>query len=359
MDCGVCAGSKPRGFCGACVRERWLQHAWLDGVVRAGSSRQEKHTPEGQQTHEVYEWQARRLQARRQRVAQLRTLIGQRQDQIAAARQLRDTLQQQQQECRDRLAEDKDGLAEGKDRLAKDKDGLAEGRDRRRARWQRAQAQVRADRRVLAQALGGVAGLRLQGGAALDERLFGLPWPQRADWAKYPAAYIEACVGHAVHVFSVLAHYLHARLPFYAAKRGGRLYMRAAWRRADAPAAELAVSPRARFVVALGMLFCAIAELCRAQGVAAPEPADVVGNMRRAVCALAEPPPAATPPPLDVYAAVVEAMRLYADAARPAAALALREAVHAELRRLHLCDDAVDAADRDDASSDDENWAII
>ncbi|KAI9504276.1 hypothetical protein BX070DRAFT_182448, partial [Coemansia spiralis] len=85
----------------------------------------------------------------------------------------------------------------------------------------------------------------------------------------YPNDYINACVGHCIHIFSVLSHYLHTKLPFHISKRGANLYIRPNWRQVDAGEAELNIkdSNHASFIVGLSMLFFDIAYLCHRQGV--------------------------------------------------------------------------------------------
>ncbi|KAJ2011769.1 hypothetical protein GGI06_004399 [Coemansia sp. S85] len=194
------------------------------------------------------------------------------------------------------------------------------------------------------------------------KRLFGLPWPGHEDWAKYPNDYINACVGHCIHIFSVLAHYLHLDLPFHISKRGSSLYIRANWRDVDVGEAALSIgdSNTASFVVGLSMLFFDIAYLCHRQGVrvVAERITDAVDNMRQAVLSLAERENEIrqrAPLELELYSVVQEVMKMYEHAGRKESeASLLRQQVHDVLRRLHLCDDAVDSIDYDD-----ENWALV
>ncbi|KAJ2827617.1 hypothetical protein IWW50_001803 [Coemansia erecta] len=349
MKCGVCKGGIARGYCGACVQDRVCQHEWLDDVVGRGAVQNTPGEWSASSLHQLYEYQARRLQARRARVAELRARIREREQQIAAAQQRHRELGELSRSRRAQLQE------------SRAEQGVVE-----RGRVQRVEAELRTDRLVLASALCSVVGLRVVESdvfAGVDERarLFGLPWPGTDDWNKYPADYVNACVSHCVHVFSVLAHYLHLHLPFSILKRGSRLFIRPNWRLADAREAALSIddSNRASFVAGLGMLFYDIAYMCHRQGVRVPveQVADVVENMRLAVLAQGEPANEARmrlPFALDIYAVVQEVMRMYADPSRPSSDLELRDRVHEELRRLHLCDDAVDSMDYDD-----ENWTVV
>ncbi|KAJ1726537.1 hypothetical protein LPJ61_005122, partial [Coemansia biformis] len=240
----------------------------------------------------------------------------------------------------------------------------------------RVRALLRKDRRTLADALCEVVGLQLAppassgdvfSGMDAQARLFGLPWLGTDDWAKYPNDYINACVSHCTQVFSVLAHYFHLRLPFAISKRGSSLFIRPNWREVDAGEATLSIGDanRASFVVGLSMLLYDVAFMCHRQGVRVPveQIADVVDNLRQAVVVLASRENEARqrlPFTLDVYAVVQEVLKMYTRAgdadsgAEAEADAALRSQVHDVLRRLHLCDDAVDSVEYEDAS-----WAII
>ncbi|KAJ2669582.1 hypothetical protein IWW42_004534 [Coemansia sp. RSA 1085] len=295
----------------------------------------------------LYEYQSRRLQLRRQRVAALRAQISRREEQIAVATQLRDELKD-----RARLQDlQPTESTEEKQQLV----------TKRRRKCQRAETALRSDRLILAKVLCSVVGLRLVETdvfAGMDERarLFGLPWPGKDYWTKYPADYINACVGHCIHVFSVLSHYFHLNLPFHIFKRGSCLLIRPNWRQVEEGEATLSIEDnQPRFIVGLAMLFYDIAFMCHRQGVRVPveQVTDAVENMRLAVLALDEPENEAVvrlPFTLDIYAVVQEVMRMY----NLETETALQQ-IHDVLRQLHLCDDTVDTIDFDD----DENWAII
>ncbi|KAJ2453604.1 hypothetical protein EV183_002129 [Coemansia sp. RSA 2336] len=320
-------------------------HDWLRGIVSSAAPASKRHEWDSDSIQRLYEYQSRRLQLRRQRVAALRAQISRREEQIALATQLRDELND-----RARLQQPTESIEETQ----------LQSVTKRRRKCQRAETALRSDRLILAKALCSVVGLRLVETdvfAGVDERarLFGLPWPGKDDWTKYPADYINACVGHCIHVFSVLSHYLHLNLPFCIFKRGSRLLVRPNWRQVDEGEAALHEDDRPRFVVGLAMLFYDIAFMCHRQGVRVPveQVTDAVENMRLVVLALDEPENEAVarlPFTLDVYAVVQEVMRMYS--LESEAAL---QQIHDVLRQLHLCDDTVDAIDFDD----DENWAII
>ncbi|KAJ2786009.1 hypothetical protein H4R18_000224 [Coemansia javaensis] len=382
MQCGICRAAAGRGYCGACVGDRVRQHEWLAAAVERGRERGREEGSSGGRWwwDEAGQRRLCECQGARRRAEALRARIRAREQQIAAARRVRGELEAQAARRRAEAAERARGAAA--QRLAQAAGDAGDAARRARAQQQRARAALRSDRRVLAAALCDVAGLRLAGDDAQARRLFGLAWPAAGDWARRPDAYVSACASHCAQVLSVLAHYLHLRLPFAVARRGAALHIRPAWR----PAAEAALATagpatRPAFAVGLAMLLYNVAFLCHRQGVAVPaaRAVDPVANLRRAVLALAAPAPPRPPPPfaLDLYAVVGEVLRLYA-----AAAPALRPQVHDVLRRLRLCDDAIAAADADadadaaaaaaadandddavttvdDDHEDDAGWAII
>ncbi|KAJ1882555.1 hypothetical protein LPJ57_000837 [Coemansia sp. RSA 486] len=312
---------------------------------------------------QLYEYRSSRLEARRQRIARLRQQIAQRQQQVTAAQQtLRtkaDTSEQRQAQLRELEQDISVQLAR---HVRAEEDAQAQ----KLAAFQRLLEALRKDREILCDALCGVVGLQLE--ASEDEFavladgvcLFGLPWPGAEGWDKYPREYIDACVGHCVHVLSVLAHYYHASLPFRIVKRGAQLLIRPHWRAADAGEAPLSAvdTELPAFIVGLAMLFYNIAYLCYCQGVELPpeRATHAVENLRLAVLGTSIPLTSAEPAgnrsafAIDVYDIVTQTMQLYSDGPD----LELRQQVHSVLRSLHLCDDAVDSVDYDD-----ENWAII
>ncbi|KAJ2337599.1 hypothetical protein GGI00_000104 [Coemansia sp. RSA 2681] len=354
------------------------QHDWvLDYARNAGSSSQQSSSACALQ---LYEYQTDRLRAGYQRVAALKAKVRARQELVASAQRRRDDMAQSLARRRAELQELKQGEAARAERAALEAKGAE---SKKAAQVAKVSGVLRKARGILANALCQVVGLQTAGavvqnyGEDEDEddevfflnmdmddrkRLFGLPWPGHEDWAKYPNDYINACVGHCIHIFSVLAHYLHLDLPFHISKRGSSLYIRANWREVDVGEAALSIgdSNTASFVVGLSMLFFDIAYLCHRQGVrvAVERITDAVDNMRQAVLSLAERENEARqrlPFSLELYSVVQEVMKMYVDARRKESEAALlRQQVHDVLRRLHLCDDAVDSVDYDD-----ENWAII
>ncbi|KAJ2276244.1 hypothetical protein EV176_002438 [Coemansia sp. RSA 451] len=360
MKCGVCKGGTGRGYCGACVQDRMCQHEWLSNVVQERTAQVAQSGWTADRAQQLYEYQTRRLQARQARVAELKARIHEREQQIAAARQWYRELSESNKRNSVQQLESNTGLStkqEAREQSHATQSALE--------RVETTATALRADRLVLTSALCTVVGLRTVETdvfAGVDERarLFGLPWPGIDDWRKFPADYINACVSHSVHIFSVLSNYLHLQTPFAVVKRGSRLFIRPNWRQVDVREAALSIDDdRASFVVGLAMLFYNIAFMCHRQGVRVPveQVADAVENMRLAVLAQAEPENTARtrlPFALDIYTVVQEVMRMYADPAHPDADLELRSRVHDELRRLHLCDDAVDSVDYED-----DNWAII
>ncbi|KAJ2000247.1 hypothetical protein GGI04_002927 [Coemansia thaxteri] len=333
----------------------------------------------------LYEYQSERLRAGHQRVAALKARVSARQQLVAEAQQRRDDIAKTLARRRMQLQALKQGEVVQAER---EKHRAGDSVSRKAAQVARVSDVLRKDRGVLTSALCRVVGLQTAGAAMpshsdtgggggsededeellflnmdLDDRkrLFGLPWPGHEDWAKYPNDYINACVGHCIHIFSVLAHYLHLDLPFHILKRGPSLFIRANWRDVDVGESALSISDNsvASFVVGLSMLFFDIAYLCHRQGVRVlvEHITDAVDNMRQAVLSLSERENEARqrlPFSLDLYSVVQEVMSMYVDAGRKESESALRLQVHAVLRRLHLCDDAVDSVDYDD-----ENWAII
>ncbi|KAJ2767793.1 Peroxisome chaperone and import receptor, partial [Coemansia nantahalensis] len=314
-------------YCGACVQDRLLQHGWLaDLAARPQAAR----GWDADSLRRLYAYQSERLQARRQRVAALRAQIQAREQQIAAARRVCSELAERVGARQVELLEHERGPAA---QLERDALEASEAAGKSAAQQQRASAMLRADRRTLADALCEVVGLQLAppasggdvfSGMDAQARLFGLPWPSTDDWAKYPSDYINACVSHCVQVFSVLAHYLHLRLPFEIVKRRSSLFIRPSLREADGGEAgpgEAALSVgdanRASFVVGLGMLFYDVAYMCHRQGVrvATEHITEVIGNLRQAVVALADRENEARlrlPFTLDVYAVVQEVLKMYA-----------------------------------------------
>ncbi|KAJ2820334.1 hypothetical protein GGI24_004517 [Coemansia furcata] len=358
------------------------QHDWvLDFAGNAGGSGHGASMPSGSTCGSLlYEYQADRMRAGHQRVAALKAKVRARQQLVAEVQQRRDDAAQEVARRRALLQEFKQGEAVRAERAMHE---AKSAESKKAAQVARVGGVLRKDRGILTHALCQVVGLQTAGAAVpnhgvggeddeddvfflsmdMDDRkrLFGLPWPGPEDWAKYPNDYINACVGHCIHIFSILAHYLHLELPFHISKRGSSLYIRANWRDVDVGEAALSIGDgnRASFVVGLSMLFFDIAYLCHRQGVRvlAEHVTDAVDNMRRAVLSLAEreAEPRRLPPlELELYAVVQEVMRMYVDAGRKESDALLRQQVHDVLRRLHLCDDAVDSVDYED-----ENWAII
>ncbi|KAJ2095339.1 Peroxisome chaperone and import receptor [Coemansia sp. S100] len=334
---------------------------------------------------QLYEYQTDRLRAGYQRVAALKAKVRARQQLVAEAQQRCDDAAQSLARRRAQLQELKQGEAVRTERAMYEAQSAG---SKRAAQVAKVSGVLRKDRGILANALCQVVGLQTAGAAAQNhglgggdedddddeemfflsmdmddrKRLFGLPWPGHEDWAKYPNDYINACVGHCIHIFSILAHYLHLDLPFHISKRGSSLYIRANWRDVDVGEAALSIADNntASFVVGLSMLFFDIAYLCHRQGVRvmAERITDAVDNMREAVLSLAEHESETrqrVPLELELYSVVQEVMKMYVGAGRKESeAVLLRQQVHDVLRRLHLCDDAVDSVDYDD-----ENWAII
>ncbi|PIA17040.1 hypothetical protein COEREDRAFT_80756 [Coemansia reversa NRRL 1564] len=368
MKCGVCRAANPRSYCGACIRDRICQHDWLvdaTNTVRRGDAAQKVEWT-SMRVQQLYEYQSRRLQARRQRVTALRDRIQVREQQIAAAKQLHSEMLDQTASQRERVHQHEQGAMQLLEKSAQE---ATKAFNKSAGQCQRAHAMLRQDRGILAEALCGVVGLQLRLPANDDvfssmdgqARLFGLPWPGSDDWAKYPNEYINACVNHCIHVFSVLTHYFHMRLPFHILKRGSGLFIRPNWRLVDVDEAALSIddSNRGSFVVGLSMLLYDIAFMCHLQGVRVPieQITDVVENLRQAVLALSHRENEARirlPFTLDVYSVVQEIMKMYSAPGDTEPDATLRDQVHNVLRQLHLCDDAVDSVDYDD-----ENWAII
>ncbi|KAJ2874141.1 hypothetical protein GGH93_002637 [Coemansia aciculifera] len=388
MKCSICSAAKPKYYCGQCVRDRVCQHDWvLELASKAGSGSSSEHgtstSPSSACALQLYEYQTDRLRAGYQRVAALKAKVRARQQLIAEAQQRRDDAAQLLAQRRAQLQELKQGEAVLTERAMYEAKSAG---SKKAAQVAKVSGVLRKDRGILANALCQVVGLQTAGAAAQNhglgdgedddeddmfflsmdmddrKRLFGLPWPGHEDWAKYPNDYINACVGHCIHIFSILAHYLHLDLPFHISKRGSSLYIRANWRDVDVGEAALSIGDNntASFIVGLSMLFFDIAYLCHRQGVRVMTEriTDAVDNMRQAVLSLAEHESEArqrVPLELELYSVVQEVMKMYVDAGRKESeAVLLRQQVHDVLRRLHLCDDAVDSVDYDD-----ENWAII
>ncbi|KAJ2160508.1 hypothetical protein GGF46_002208 [Coemansia sp. RSA 552] len=362
MKCVVCRALIHRGYCGACVQDRVKQHEWLAARAAAASAGDGAAQTLAGNVQSFYDYQAARLRIRRRRVAALRARVLARQQQVSAAERLRTEMAQRNDVRRAQLQADDDTH-----QLESMVDDAGEGAGRSSGKCKRAVATLRKDRGILAGALCEVVGLQLRAPGPGDgfemydqSRLFGMPWPGREDWVKYPNDYINACVGHCIHVFSVMARYLHLPLPFVVIKRGAALLIRPSERTADMGEAALTIADATRpsFIVGLSMLFFDIAFMCHCQGVRVPvdQAADAVENMRQAVLALDhhENDIARAPFSLDLYAVVQDVLQMYADPERPDANFDLRARVHDVLGRLHLCSDAVDAADLED-----ENWAII
>ncbi|KAJ1966044.1 CAAX geranylgeranyltransferase alpha subunit [Dipsacomyces acuminosporus] len=368
MKCSVCKASKQRYYCALCLQDRAWQHSWLAGVAAtAADSEHREHRKNSLCAADIgllYEYQASRLRARHQRIASLRAKIAVREQQLKEAQQKRSAMTESIIRRRTYVQELK------KDTGARLVDEVREAREageKKLALCQKVRKTLRKDRLILARAMCDIVGLQLTVpeddillGLNDTSRLFGLPWPGREDWAKYPNDYINACVGHSVHIFSVLTHYLHTDLPFHISKRGSSLYIRPRWREVDINEAALSITDQniASFIVGLGMLFFDIAYMCHRQGVRVhlEQITDVVQNMRRVVLALGEKENEArqrVPFSLDIYSAVHSIMAMYVDGGREPETT-LKHQVHDTLRRLHLCDDAVDSVDYED-----ENWALM
>ncbi|KAJ1645882.1 hypothetical protein LPJ64_002589 [Coemansia asiatica] len=359
MQCGVCKTTKAKCYCGLCVQDRICQHDWaLNQLTFRNLPKSAKVTA----MQQLYEYRSARLEARRQRIVRLRQRVAERQQQTTAAQQTLRVKSETNKQRRAQLQE----LEQNVGRQVALHAQAAQGEQAQKmAKFERLLEVLRKDREILSDALCGVVGLRLE--ASEDEYavladgmcLFGLPWPGTEGWAKYPREYIDACVGHCVHVFSVLAHYYHVSLPFRVVKRGAQLLIRPHWRAADAGEAPLGAvnSELPAFIVGLSMLFYNIAYFCYCQGVDLPSDHATlaVENLRLAVLGTStSAEPAAgnrrTAFAADLYDIVTQTMQLYSDGPD----LELRQQVHLVLRSLHLCDDAVDSVDFDD-----ENWALI
>ncbi|KAJ2389238.1 hypothetical protein GGI23_005878 [Coemansia sp. RSA 2559] len=383
----VCKTAKLKCYCGDCVRDRAFQHEWIVGQVRTPAnaepgSRHVSSQPLASSSgiEQLYEYQIGRLQARRQRIAELRARIEVRKRLVAEAHDARDMIAKDLERRKARMLELRQAIV---GRLDEQKTQEARKLNKRAAVCQEVHAVLRADRGILAKTLCEVVGLQLdvppspERTGELEEeeypfaemdtrrRLFGLPWPGSEDWAKYPSDYINACVGHCIHILSVLSHYFHTDLPFYISKRGAGLYIRPNWREVEIGEAELSIrdNNHASFIVGLSMLFFDIAYLCHRQGVRvhAEQTTDAIENLRQAVrAARAKENEARTRLPfmLDIYSVAQEVTKMYvvADGSRRwhGSEDALRKQVNDVLLRLHLCDDAIDNADYEE-----ESWAVI
>ncbi|KAI8323846.1 hypothetical protein GQ54DRAFT_309791 [Martensiomyces pterosporus] len=365
MKCSVCRAAKHKYYCALCVQDRVCQHSWVvDLVSSAGSEYRNRNAQEAANVGLLYDYQSSKLRAQHQRIAALRAKISEREQQVREAQRTRSAMAEAIVRRRAHLQELKTGSSAqlaGEVRVAK------EAGEQKAAMCQKAHAALRRDRLILSRALCDIVGLQLAIpeddvflGLNDSSRLFGLPWPGHEDWAKYPNDYINACVGHSIHIFSVLTHYLHMDLPFHISKRGSNLYIRPRWREVDIGEAALNINDQntASFIVGLGMLFFDVAYMCHRQGVRVllEQVTDVVQSMRKAVLALAERENEARqrlPFSLDIYSVVHAIMAMYIDSGREPETT-LKHQVHDALRELHLCDDAVDSVDYED-----ENWAII
>ncbi|KAJ1814824.1 hypothetical protein LPJ75_002609, partial [Coemansia sp. RSA 2598] len=350
--------AKAKCYCGLCVQDRLCQHDWaLNQLTFRNLPKSAKVTA----MQQLYEYRSARLEARRQRISRLRQRVAERQQQLTAAQQ---TLRMKLEASEQRRAQLRELEQNTRTQVARHAQAAEDAKAQKLAAFLRLLDVLHKDREILSDALCGVVGLQLE--TSEDEYavladgvcLFGLPWPGADGWAKYPREYIDACVGHCVHVFSVLAYYCHVSLPFRVVKRGAQLLIRPHWRAADAGEAPLSAadSELPAFIVGLSMLFYNISYLCHCRGVDLPSDRATlaVENLRLAVLgtsASAEPAGNRTSAfAVDLYDIVTQAIQLYSDGLD----LELRQQVHSVLRSLHLCDDAVDSVDYDD-----ENWAII
>ncbi|KAJ1907182.1 hypothetical protein LPJ81_000923 [Coemansia sp. IMI 209127] len=387
MKCSVCKTARLKCYCGDCVRDRAFQHEWIVGQVRTPANAEPgpRHVSSQPLTsssgiEQLYEYQIGRLQARRQRIAELRARIEVRERLVAEAHNVRDMITKDLERRKARMLELGQSII---GRLDERKTQESRKLSKRAAVCQEVHDVLRADRGILAKTLCEVVGLQLdvpsspeRTGESEEEeypfvemdtrrRLFGLPWPGSEDWAKYPSDYINACVGHCIHILSVLSHYFHTDLPFYISKRGSSLFIRPNWREVEIGEAELSIrdSNHASFIVGLSMLFFDIAYLCHRQGVRVhvEQTTDAIENLRQAVrAARTKENEARTRLPfmLDVYSVAQEVIKMYvvADGGRRwhGSEDALRKQVNDVLLRLHLCDDAIDNADYEE-----ESWAVI
>ncbi|KAJ2549531.1 Peroxisome chaperone and import receptor [Coemansia sp. RSA 1933] len=380
-------------YCGECVKDRAFQHEWIVGQVRSSDESapdavrhmsRSRFQASSTGIEQLYEYQVGRLQARRKRIATLRTRIEAREKLVAEAQQTRDMLAKELERRKARILDLKQTVI-GK--LDERRTHESKKLKKKAVVCQEVYDVLRTDRGILAKTLCEVVELQLdvlsspaRGQGAQEEeeeeedpfvemdtqrRLFGLPWPGSEDWAKYSSDYINACVGHCIHILSVLSHYFHTDLPFYISKRGSGLYIRPNWREVDVGEAELSIRDNnyASFIVGLSMLFFDIAYLCHRQGVRvhSEQITDAIENLRQAVRAsrAKQENEARTRLPfmLDVYSVAQEVTKMYAVADGSqrwqGSEDALRKQVNDVLLRLHLCDDAIDSADYE------ESWAVI
>ncbi|KAJ2656380.1 hypothetical protein IWW48_005057 [Coemansia sp. RSA 1200] len=391
MKCSICKTTSLKCYCGECIKDRVLQHEWIISqacLSAAAKSDIIKHKPNrhlGSSAHidQLYEYQVGRLIARRQRVATLSARIEARKKLIAEAHQTRDTIVKELERRKARVEDLKSVVIKRLNERATQETNKLK---KKTAVCLEIHDLLRADRGILAETLCDVVGLQLDVSqpekkseeeeeeeeeypfVEMDSRrrLFGLPWPGSEDWAKYPSDYINACVGHCIHIFSVLSHYFHIDLPFYISKRGSGLYIRPNWREVDVAEAELSIrdNNHASFIVGLSMLFFDVAYLCHRQGVRVhtEQITDVIENLRQAVQAARakHENEARTRIPfmLDVFSVTQEVTKMYivADGGRRwhGSKDALREQVNEVLLRLHICDDAIDSADYEE-----DSWAVI
>lgn len=356
MKCTSCSRTtNSEYYCQNCVQDRIEQHRWNIELV--------DHQPSDHQPLEhLYGYQQHRLSQRRDRIYQLRSRIQIYKELIQAAQQTLDDRRQQLATRRNRLTDNRDmAIPETETERTKSEEAV--------------QGELKKSRRVLVNALREVSGLR----SAAAGRIFGLPWPSREDWSKYADEYISACVGHSVHVLSVLAFYLHEELPFSVIKRGAQLVIRPRWRRiADvhrkrgteaALGVDRGARNRAQFVVGLGMLFYNVAYLCGRWGVRVEleRVTDAVGNLRKLMEAVQRDLLVKTESELlDLYETVMEVVYMYEAPGGPSEdeeggdVAGLRQDVLEVLGSMHLWSSA--RAQEEEAAAEeeeDESWAII
>ncbi|KAJ2375044.1 hypothetical protein IW150_002769, partial [Coemansia sp. RSA 2607] len=233
------------------------QHDWVVGQLN--TCHKKLATVDGSTditaAQQLYEYHSSSLQQRRQRVARLRATIAERQQQIKAAQ---NALQSSVLDLQRRKAQQTE-LAQECHRLHRQEHTALEQQEQGKVAFRRLAQSLRKDRATLASALSSVVGLRLGAPSgdtyaqlADGDGLFGLAWPSGGEegyssWSKYPREYIDACVGHCVHMLSVLAHYYHVVLPFRIVRRGARLVVRQQWE-AQGEAPLSAGEERPRFI---------------------------------------------------------------------------------------------------------------
>ncbi|KAJ1907213.1 hypothetical protein IWQ60_011907 [Tieghemiomyces parasiticus] len=197
-------------------------------------------------------------------------------------------------------------------------------------------------------------------GDGLVAHVGSLLWPTANEWHKFPADYVNACLGYALHLLDTLVRYYDVPLPFVFTIAGAETVIFPNWTRRRKEIVPLYMTDHNldRFAIGLSMFNYNVLYLCSLQGLDIPLSMVSQSAMNlRAACLKSLPREASElrpyPPSTQFahgfYEVVRHTLELYTrDPSIPSKATAY-------LRELRFCEDDMDQFERED----EEKWDII